>query len=191
MFDIVTSRDFYAMVVEDFDAFMDEPHSVRCALHCAISAYHLREWVWRDWLDADVTVKAALGIKTEAEFNGWINRVCPWFPVVRDLTNGTKHCKRDQGFETYRVTATPFALDQLTAGLDEGAWDEPVRYVSGSLPVGPYGKGYLLIDYGESAAEHRWQPAAYLLEIVVRFWRDFFRKYRAAPDLPASRHHVD
>lgn len=39
MFDNVTSCDFYAMLVEDFDAFMDEPHSARRALHCAITAY--------------------------------------------------------------------------------------------------------------------------------------------------------
>ena len=34
-------------------------------------------------------------------------------------------------------------------------------------------------------------PAGFLLEVVVRFWRDFFRTYRPDLDLPASRHHVD
>ncbi len=64
-------------------------------------------------------------------------------------------------------------------------------YGEGPFGLGPYGQGYLLIDYGEAAGEPRWQPAAGLLEVVVRFWRDFFRAYRPNPDLPASRHHVD
>ena len=82
--------------------------------------------------------------------------------------NGTKHFIRDQGFETMRVTG----------------------YGSGPYGVGPYGKGYLLIDYGEGAGEHRWMPAAHLLEVVVRFWRDFFKKYRPGEDIPVSKHHV-
>ena len=46
MFDLVTAHDFYAMLVEDFDDFMAEPHSARRAVHCAITAYHLLDWVW-------------------------------------------------------------------------------------------------------------------------------------------------
>ncbi len=50
MFDILNASDFYAMLVEDFDEYMDKPHSARLAIHCAITATHLHEWVWHDWL---------------------------------------------------------------------------------------------------------------------------------------------
>jgi hypothetical protein len=30
-----------------------------------------------------------------------------------------------------------------------------------------------------------------LIEVVVRFWRDFFRLYRPSTALPVSRHHID
>jgi len=63
--------------------------------------------------------------------------------------------------------------------------------VQGSIPVGKDGKGYLLIDLGEDAGEHRWLYTANLLEVVVRFWRDFFRLYLPLPELPISKHHVD
>jgi hypothetical protein len=43
MFEPLTCRDFYEMLVEDFDDFMAEPHSARRAWHCAITAYHLHE----------------------------------------------------------------------------------------------------------------------------------------------------
>jgi hypothetical protein len=33
MFDIVTAHDFYAMLVHDFDDFMEKPSSARLALH--------------------------------------------------------------------------------------------------------------------------------------------------------------
>ena len=57
MFDLTTSRDFYAMVVADFDDYMAEPHSARRALHCALSAYHLREWVWHDWIEQNPAIR--------------------------------------------------------------------------------------------------------------------------------------
>ncbi|MBW9089834.1 hypothetical protein JNB91_18635 [Rhizobium wenxiniae] len=53
MFDILSARDFYSMLVDDFDDFAVEPHSARRAMHCAITAYHLHEWVWGDWLSKD------------------------------------------------------------------------------------------------------------------------------------------
>lgn len=169
MFDLITSTDFYAALVQDFDDFMAEPHSARRALHCAITAYHLREWVWKDWLKDDEAVKKVLGISNEKAFIKWINGACVWFSFVRDLANGTKHFIQDQGFET-----------MLIGGYGEGPFG-----------VGSYGQGYLLIDYGEGGEEHRWQPAVCLLEVVVRFWRNFFRAYRPSPDLPVSKHHVD
>jgi hypothetical protein len=56
---------------------------------------------------------------------------------------------------------------------------------------GPYGQGYLILDFGEEAGADRWKPAASYLEVVVRFWRDFFRAYLPDPNLPASKHHAD
>jgi len=43
MSDHLSCRDFYAILVEDFDDFMAERHSIRRAWHCAITAYHLHE----------------------------------------------------------------------------------------------------------------------------------------------------
>jgi hypothetical protein len=189
MFDIATCTDFYMMVVQDFDEFMTETHSARKALHCAIAAYHLREWVWLDWLEHDLAAQNAIGIHDKNSFNAWVNRCCIYFPILRDLVNGTKHFEDRSAFETMRVMAVPFAWGQVTAGWGEGAWGGPIRYVQSSIPVGLQGEGYLLLDLGEDAKEHRWLPAAYLIEIVVRFWRDLFIKFRPTANLTHSRHH--
>ena len=39
---------------------------------------------------------------------------------------------------------------------------------------------FLLIDNGPDAGDHRWLPLGQLLDVVVRFWLEFFEKY--APD---------
>src|ERR1700685_962214 len=100
MFDIATSHDFYAVLVQDFDDFMDNQSSSRHALHCAITAYHLHEWVWGDWLKTDFDTWKALGIRDKESFLAWIDHACPWFPVIQSLANGTKHFIRDQDFES-------------------------------------------------------------------------------------------
>jgi hypothetical protein len=172
MFDIVTSLDFLAKLEADFDDFMNEPHSARLALNCAITAYHLHEWVWADWLQTDYATWRALNIRDLNSFRSWIDRACPWFETIQQLTVGAKHFGSAQTFRTARVGAPPFMFDELGAGLDEGAWDGPLPYVAES-----HGKGCLLIDYGEGAAEHQWRTAAALLDVVVRFWRKFFASY--------------
>ncbi|MFF0923207.1 hypothetical protein ACFYE8_26320 [Rhizobium leguminosarum] len=171
MFEIVTSKDFYAMLVEDFDDFVAEPHSGRRALHCAITAYHLHEWVWAEWLSRDKAARDAMGIagRDKKYFLQWIEKYCVWFRLVQELANGSKHLGRNIGFDTLKVS-----------GFGEGPFG-----------IGPFGQGYLLLDLGEDALEHRWQPAAHILEVVVRFWRDFFLKYIPSDDLPTSRHHID
>ncbi len=50
MFDIVNSRDFYNKLVEDHQAFDRQKLSAGAAINCALSAYHLAEWVCGDWL---------------------------------------------------------------------------------------------------------------------------------------------
>lgn len=169
MFDIESAADFYRMLVEDFDDFMANQASSRHALHCAITGYHLHEWVWGDWLPRDVGTLAKLGIRDRKGFLVWIDRACPWFPVVQALTNGTKHFIRKRDFESSRV-----------AGFGQGPYG-----------VGPHGHAYLLLDFGEAAFEHRYRPAVDLLEVVVRFWRDFFNTYRPQMNVTPSKHHVD
>ena len=169
MFDIFSAKDFYAMLVQDFDEFVEDQQSSRRAIHCVITAYHLHEWVWGDWLGTDYLAWRALNIRDKESFIAWIDSVCPWFPVIQDLANGSKHFIRNQGFDTQKIQG----------------------YGAGPYGVGPYGSGYLLLDFGEEAAEHRYLPALHLLDVVVRFWRDFLRRYGPSLDLPVSKNHVD
>jgi hypothetical protein len=162
MFDISNSQDFYVVVKQDFDEFSENQQSSRRAIHCVISAYHLHEWIWGDWLGKDFLTWKVLGIRDKESFLAWIDRECPRFSTIQALANGSKHFIRNQEFETQKIGG----------------------YGGGPYGFGPYGSGYLLIDYGEEAVEQRYLTALELLEGVVRFWREFFERYRPAADSP-------
>lgn len=85
----------------------------------------------------------------------------------------------------------PFALDDPKVGFDMGAWDGPLRFVSGSLPVGPQGQGYPMLDLGERAGESRFVYTSYVIEAVLRFWRDSYRRFKPDSSIRHSPHHVD
>jgi hypothetical protein len=61
MFNITTCRDFHSKLSADFDDFAKEQDSARLALNCIITAYHLHEWVWGDWLKTDYAAWKELG----------------------------------------------------------------------------------------------------------------------------------
>lgn len=213
MFDLATVRDFYQMVLDDFDDFMDEPHSARRALHCAISAYHVYDWVWADWVKHDETLRAKQGIgRNKDQFRIWLGQRCVWFAILEDVVNCTKHHGRPPMVDGFKVEAAPPTGEAMELDEEVGGWDGPVRYVASNYPVGPKGKGYLVFDFGaEEASElanswseadllrdeqnlgpsQRYMPAAHVLEVVVRMWRDFFRAYRPDLVMPVSAHHVD
>ncbi|CAN7616764.1 hypothetical protein LJR009_005500 [Bosea sp. LjRoot9] len=170
MFGITTSHDFLSKLEADFADFEQQPESARLALNCAITAYHLHEWVWGDWLKTDYKTRKAIGIRDREGFLQWIDRACPWFSTVQALTNGTKHFQRRDDFKALKVGLLPFAFDLPDAGFDEGHWDGPAPFLTGA-------RAFLLFDFGVEAGSHRWYTAMQILEVVVRFWREFFILY--------------
>lgn len=155
MFDITTCRDFHKKLRADFDDFAKEQASARLALNCIVTAYHLHEWVWGDWLKTDHAAWKELGIRDKESFVAWIERECPAFRIVQDLANGAKHFVREQSVGTSHV-----------GGFGMGPYG-----------VGPFGASYLLIDYGADAGEPRYKTARDLIESVVTFWNGFFERY--------------
>lgn len=176
MFNIDTPRDYLAKLEADFADFMKEPGSARLALNCAVTAYHLHDWVWCDWLKNDQSTRQALGIgKKKGDFVAWIERKCVWFLWIQEAANGTKH-SQNPSFNAIRVSMLPFARELPNAGSEDSHWDGPMPFVTDGTEV-------LLIDNGPEAGEHhRWMLAGTLLYVVVRFWREFFERY--APPVP-------
>src|SRR3982074_1142654 len=91
MFGIKDSVAFYGKMIEDYDDLAAKSDSARHAINCAISAYHLAEWIWGDWLQTDYATWQKLKIRDKHSFLQWVHNTQPWFAVVKDITNGSKH----------------------------------------------------------------------------------------------------
>src|SRR5262249_12959665 len=94
MFDIRTSADFYRKCLDDYASLLANPEYAGFAINCAMSSYHLSEWIWGDWLKTDHALKARLKIKTCDDFKGWVETQCPAFKTVQSIANGSKHFNR-------------------------------------------------------------------------------------------------
>lgn len=151
MFDINNSVEFYAKLLAEFDDFMADQASSRHAMNTAITAHHLYDWVWAEFLEGDPVLRSKLGVgRQKKDFARWIDSQSPWFQVMQQISNGTKHFVRQyaEGFENVG------------------------GYGKGGYGLGPYGHSYLAMDTGHEDA--RYLPLSHIFEVVIRFWRDIF-----------------
>jgi hypothetical protein len=164
MFDLENARDFYAKLLAEFDDFMGDQSSARHAMNCAITAHHMYDWVWVDFLRDDVALRARLGIGNRlSEFASWCEEKSAWFAVVQQISNGTKHFIRKNA----------------------ESFEEIGGFGGGGFGQGPFGESYLALDM---QTEHvRYLPLSHIFEAVVRFWRDILIECGHGADLPSGR----
>jgi hypothetical protein len=156
MFNITTSRQFFEKLLEEQKDLNEDRTSARHALNCIITAYHLHEWIWGDWLKDDFEAWRALGIRDKDSFVAWLDGRCYWFSVFQELANGAKHFIRD----THEV-----------ARLADG-WG------SGPFGIGPFGHPYLYVDFGDDKEPNdRYRTVTRLVDEAVAFWRGFIDEY--------------
>jgi hypothetical protein len=163
MFDINNSRDFYRKLLEDFDDFMRQPDSARHAMNCAITAHHMADWVWGDFVKSDAALKAKLGTKKKEDFMTWIDGQTVWYGLVQSISNGSKHFIRENAKGAQKV---------------EG-------YGMGGFGQGPFGMSYLGIEVSPTDPEN--MEMSMLLEVVIRFWRDFLKQHGPYNLLPRGK----
>jgi hypothetical protein len=155
MFDIATSRDFLLKLEAEYADFKAQPDSARHALNCIITAYHLGEWVWGDWLKTNNELRQKLAIDSKQTFDSWLDASMPAYALLQKMANGEKHFVRPTIEKTQRIAG----------------------YGCGPYGGGRYGQPYLLIDYGTETQES-WITAEQLIDESVGFWREFFHTHR-------------
>jgi hypothetical protein len=164
MFDIKTSRDFYEKLLEDFADLQADSKSARLAINCAITVYHMHEWVWGDWLKSDYATWKELGIRDKDTFIAWLDRNDVWFKLMQDICNGSKHFDRKASQQTQAVGA----FDR--EAFDQAAFDKERLEIA--------------VDFDD---EKKWIPAEIVIEGAVKFWRDFLEEHGPYKDnLPTS-----
>ena len=80
-----------------------------------------------------------MGVRKADDFRRWVDIQCPWFPIVQDIANGSKHFRATSNFPA------------SVAG-----WGEGMGYLA-------------LDGGGQMPPTERFQPAGLVLEVVVRF----------------------
>jgi hypothetical protein len=152
IFAIKTAGDFQAKAQEDIRLLLEKINDSSRAMNAILSACHLHEWVWAQWLKAG-TPKRLNGtlIRDKKDFLAWLDVTCPHFKTLQELANGSKHC-------------IPVHSTQEIAGYGRGPYG-----------IGPYGASYLLIDKGASLPlVERWLVASEMLAATGAFWAKFF-----------------
>jgi len=83
-FDIKTSADFLKKLKEDFAEYRSDKTSARHALNCAMTAWHLSEWIYHEF-NFDKTFKKV------SDFQEDVKNKCRSLIIMHDISNGSKH----------------------------------------------------------------------------------------------------
>jgi hypothetical protein len=146
-FELRDHHDYFAKLKVEYGDLRKDPLSSRHAMNFAVNAYHMCEWVW----EYEPIVKARYG--KPKDFYDALNRVCPEIPVMRDLTNGSKHTKITRG------PAPVVAGTELHDGVfDPNVFDSAVFEVSALLVTMADGTTHAFLD-DASAAIAFWSQA--------------------------------
>ena len=100
------------MALDDYASLLQTPDYAGFAINCAMSSYHLSEWIWGDWLKSDHVLKARLGIKSCDDFKRWVGGQCPFFRTVQSIANGSKHFNRSVSGNTVKIEASAVVGDE-------------------------------------------------------------------------------
>jgi hypothetical protein len=84
---------------------------------------------------------------------------------VQGLSNGSKHFSREKTADIVKY-----------GGWGESAWGH-----------GPWGSDYLAIQLMGGKDVTQSMPLSMLIEVVIRFWRDFLREHGPYKELPEGK----
>ncbi|MBR0721787.1 hypothetical protein [Bradyrhizobium manausense] len=162
MFNILNSRDFYNKVIDDYQAFCRDNTSASAAINCALSSYHLAEWIWGDWLKKDERAKQRLRIETIDDFKKWLDENAYSFSTLQALANGSKHFNRKT-----------IAKSEVAKVMWSANGEAPTEQT------------YLSVE-----VEHRgdvvWQDYQVVMDQMVMFWWDFMTEHGPYDDIYAA-----
>ena len=87
-FDIRNSEDFFRKLNEDYKDYKNNPNSARLALNCAMTSWHLSEWIYHEFEMNKSYKKVKL-------YQAHVKKLCPSLQIMHDISNGSKHYKLD------------------------------------------------------------------------------------------------
>jgi hypothetical protein len=163
-------RAFRAEIVQkDFDDFHANDGDIRAAFHCAISLYHLADWVYaahKAQIDATFTFNAngPQRVTDEKTFANALADITSDFELIRSVANSAKHLV---------VTSKPRARQQPphTASHAANTVAKSTGWGTGGWGTSKWGGGPTVILEGDG------RPISEIAESVLKMWDALFAQH--------------
>lgn len=146
-FNIKKPIDFLNKLREDYGEFCNDDTSSRIALNCAMTAWHLTDWVFNEY---NSTI--SINFPTLASYQEDMKVRCPSLQIMHDVTNGTKHYELKRHIPEVKET-------KLHQGAFDKSFDRSFDTSSLDVEMKDGRKIYFEDEIGN----------------VVEFWEDYFQ----------------
>lgn len=157
-FGIETAYDLYGKLKREHAAFVQNRSDSDIAWNCAVTGWHITEWVWKERLKGRPTEHVKLlgrSFADEAEYRVELQRRVPDYQVLREICNGAKHFRVDRPVRVDSTEVHPGAF--LNAFMLNTVACNEVPFLIINL------SGGRVLRFAE------------LIEQVVNLWDDVFR----------------
>lgn len=142
-FNIENSADLFLKLKQEYSELIKDPTSSRYALNCAMTAWHLTDWIYHEYNYKSKFPK--LG-----DFQKSLKINCDSLQIMHDITNGSKHYKLTKHVPKISNTA-----------MHEGTFDNTFDFSFDTSRL------EIIMDDGRTLLFIN------EIENVVNFWRDF------------------
>jgi hypothetical protein len=152
---LITPRDILEKVKIEFNDFEQDSKSTRHAINFTLTIHHLKEWVWKSYLEKDNELKNKIlsdtkTINTKNDYYSLINMECPEIKLIHELANNIKH------FYTQN--------DDIKETTQRKPWQE-IKCTWNNFKI-PYGYGGLIIIN----KENQWLSALDVFKAALYYW---------------------
>jgi hypothetical protein len=144
----------------------DDPDSIRAAMHCAMSLFHMADWVYQsrksgELLNFKKDSNESIPVRNEKEFCDALQTICQDFNIVRATANSLKHFVLNGRSSENRFPRRAEQTSVKALGWGEGAWGE-----------GPWDGGPQVIV---EVAEGKFRHFSAIAENVRNMWLELNR----------------
>lgn len=156
---LVDAKAFYLVVVEpDVRDFFNRPGSTRNFVHCALSLYHLADWIFIHHKDSERINR----YRDETAYTEALIEKCPEFKTILSVANATKHAERNKRARHVIVTRPDQAVPNYS--FSSMLATDPLT----TAPIATAGGGGIIVNRDDGSKISAWT----LVNKVHVMWRE-------------------
>ena len=151
-YEINTTLQLYKKLLDEREDFLKNPTSSRFAMNCALTGWHLREWIFNEYRSNRII----RDFKNINEFRKYLFKKCDDLKLFRDLADGSKHFLIDK--RPFKVTKTEVRPSGSELGF-KNILETPTLIIS--FKISTVGA---IVTFDD------------VLYVVTSFWHEFIKK---------------